>query len=74
MRRSEQGGYALPHRGVRAPAAFSDGLGAGISVGIDALVTREYGIYASPGGSQAGLRMTPLLTPGVQGQRASFSF
>jgi hypothetical protein len=55
-------------------AAFYGGVGAGIGVGIDALVRGRQVIYASPGSGSRALSISPLVTPGRRGAVVSFRF
>jgi hypothetical protein len=49
-------------------------LGAGIGVGIDAMVTREQVIFARPAGSTPTVRLAPLVTPRRRGLAIAVAF
>jgi hypothetical protein len=73
------GGVALLESGdsravVPALGALYGGLGAGIGVGIDALVTRTYVIYEPSGAARPRVRLMPLLAPEVRGLQVAVLF
>jgi hypothetical protein len=57
---------------VGAVAAYA-GLGAGIGVGIDALITHSHVVYQRPTPSSA-LRFVPILSDGRRGLAVSLSY
>jgi hypothetical protein len=55
-------------------AMFYGGIGAGVGVGIDAMITGRQVIYARPGVSSARVRVSPLLTRDRHGAQLSVRF
>lgn len=49
------------------------GLGAGVGIGIDALIVRSQTIYRVPTAVSSGVRITPLLSAGRRGVIVSLS-
>jgi hypothetical protein len=64
----EEAGYIL------LGAALYGGMGAGIGVGVDALITRPHVIYERRPVSGARLGISPILTAGRKGALVSFGF
>ncbi|MEW5983739.1 MAG: hypothetical protein AB1806_15410 [Acidobacteriota bacterium] len=55
-------------------AAYMGGVGAGIGVGIDAMINTWQPIYAKPASSASRVTLAPMLAPGGAGVRVSWTF
>jgi hypothetical protein len=55
-------------------ALFYGGLGAGVGVGVDAMITSRQVIYAPPGASSTRVRVAPLLNGNRRGAQLSVRF
>ena len=59
---------------VAVAAGLYGGIGAGIGVGIDALIAREYVIFDRPRSARVDVRIAPMLGRGIRGLGVSIAF